>query len=124
MIEDEKSIRNHEHHLGQFQFIALRCRNFGFEDMDRFVAEETDGTPTESRQFRTRHKLIARHQIADFIQRVACSFDSPLFAQFGDLQLVSVDFYYDPRIAPDKGKAPRLVVFFSRFEQKTVTATI
>ena len=43
MVEDEKAACNHEDHLGQLQFIALRCRNFGFEEMDRFVAEEANG---------------------------------------------------------------------------------
>src|SRR5436309_11374429 len=122
MVEDEKTTGNHEDHLGQFQFIALRCRNFGFEEMDRFVAEETNGATTESGQVWRRHKLIACHQIANLIQSVACPFDSPLFAQLGDLQLVPVDFYHHPRIGPDEGETSGLIVFFSRFEQETVTA--
>ena len=78
MVEDEKDARNHEDYLGQLQFIALRYRNFGFEEMDGFVAEETNSAAAESRQFRARDKLIARHQLPDLIQWVACYFDSPL----------------------------------------------
>ena len=85
MVEDEKAACNHEDHLRQLQFITLCCRNFGFEGMDRFVAEETDSTAAESRQFRTRHKLIARHQLAELIQWVTCYFSPPLDSQFKDL---------------------------------------
>src|SRR5262249_28296280 len=63
MIEDEKAACNHEDHLGQLQFIALCERNLPFEEMDRFIAEETNGATAESRQSWTRDKLIARHQL-------------------------------------------------------------
>ena len=42
MIEDEKTARDHEEHLGQVQIVALRHWNFGFEEMDRFVAEKSN----------------------------------------------------------------------------------
>src|SRR6266487_1916015 len=67
MVEDEKSACDHEDHLGQLQFIALRYGNFGFKEMNRFVPEETDSAAAETGKFRTRHKLIARHQLADLI---------------------------------------------------------
>src|SRR4029450_3783160 len=98
MVEDEKAACNHEDHLGQLQFIALCRRNLRFEEMDRFIAEETNGATAESRQFWARDKLIARHQLADFIQWVACHFGPTLDSQFGDLQVASVAPYDDPRI--------------------------
>ena len=49
MVEDEKAACNHEDGLGQLQFVALCRRNFRFEEMDRFVAEETNCAAAESR---------------------------------------------------------------------------
>ena len=85
MVEDEKAACNHEDHLRQLQFITLCCRNFGFEGMDCFVAEETDSAAAEPRQFWVRDKLIARHQIAELIQWITCCFSPPLNSQFEDL---------------------------------------
>src|SRR5215468_9042249 len=105
MVEYEKDARNHEDYLGQLQFVALRSWNFRFEEMDGFVAEETNSTAAESRQFWTRDKLIARHQLPDLIQWVAFCFDSPLVSRFDDLQFVPVGFYHYPRIDPEEREA-------------------
>src|SRR6266550_6688087 len=61
MVEDEKAARDHEDRFWQLEFITIRRWNFRFEEMDRFVTEKTDSPATESRQFRTRDKLISRH---------------------------------------------------------------
>ena len=124
MIEDEKAAGNHEDHLGQLQFIAFRHRNFGFEEVDCFVAEEANSAAAESRQFRTRNKLISRHQFLEFIQWVACYVDPPLDSRFRDLQLTPEAFYHHPRIDSYEGETSRSVVFLSRFEQETVTAAV
>ena len=90
--------------------------------MDCFVTEETNSAAAESREFWTRDKLIARHQLSDLIQWVTCYFDLALDSQFDDLQLGPVGFDDDPRIDTDKGEASGYVVFLSRFKQETVTA--
>jgi hypothetical protein len=111
MIENEKVACNHEDHLGQLQFVTLCWRNLGFEEMNRFVAKETDCASAKSGQFRTRDELIARHRLAELIQRVACHLDPPLDSQFDDLKLVSVGLYHDARIYPGEGEASGHVVF-------------
>src|SRR5215510_640061 len=124
MIKNEKAARNREDHLGHLQSIAFRYRNLGFEEMDRVVAEDTDSAAAKSRQFRTRDKLIARHQLAELIQWVACYFNPPLFSRLDNSKLVSVGLYHDPGINTDEGETSRDVILLSRFEHKAVAATV
>src|SRR5262245_30346773 len=121
MIEDEKTACNHEDHLGQLQFIALRWRNLRLEEVNGFVAEKTDGAAAESREFRTRDRPIARHQFADLVQWIACHCNPPLRFRLQDSKFPTVAFYHDSRIAPHKGEASRYIILFRRFKEEAVT---
>src|SRR4026208_1506005 len=64
MVENQDSAWNHQERFGQSKFILLWKRNFGFEKVDRFVANETDGAAREPPQCRTRHNLIRAHHLS------------------------------------------------------------
>src|SRR4029450_7419121 len=98
MIEDEKTVGNHENHLRQLKFIGLRRWDFGFEEMNRFIAEETDGAAAEAGYPWERIPLIARHQFAALIQGVPRYFSPPFLSRFDDSQFAPVTFYHHPRV--------------------------
>ena len=61
-----------------------------FKETDCVVPEKADGAAGKSRQFRTRDELITRHQLADFIERIGCRFESPLIPAFDNSDLAPV----------------------------------
>src|SRR5438874_3507669 len=122
VIEHQKRARNHEQHLGQPKFILMREWNFGFEKVDRLIADKSDSAASEARQLRVRHELIKRHQSAQFVKRIAGCFESLFAAVLDDSDVAPVALHNRARIHAHERKTSRNIVLFRGLKKKTVTA--
>jgi len=106
------------------EIITVRYWNLWLKEIDRFVAEKTDGAASEPRQFRARNESIPRHQFADFVERVRRRVKALLGVAVDNADLPAVTLDDDPRFDSDEREPSRYIVFLSRLKKEAVTATI
>src|SRR5262245_16170409 len=105
MIENQQDAWNHQERFGNSKFILTCERNLGFEKVDCFVANETDGATGKPRQFRTRYKPIATHQLLYFVDRTPAYLQSVFLFVLDDSNLQSVTLHHHARINADERKS-------------------
>src|ERR1700720_1481694 len=102
MIENQDVTSEHEKHLGQLQVVLTRRRNFRLEKSDRFVAEKTDGAPSEPWQLWARNELIPRHQLTELIERIGSRNEPLLNAVSHNTDFASVALNDQSRVKSDE----------------------
>src|SRR5262249_25527520 len=124
MIENQDSAWDHQERFGQSKFILTWEWNFGFEKVDRFVANETDGATAKPRQFRTRYELITTHQLLHFVYRAAAYLQSLFLFALDDSNLASMALHHHARINANERKTSRDIILFRGLKKEAVTTAV